>query len=80
MFVWAKVVMLQIILFRRGGVTDHAILQCLRKEGIEMSVSEPIKHVAMNMNEAQVAPGQLITHYAPRCDAFLVRLSCSYDH
>ena len=37
-----------------------------------MSVSEPVKHVAMKMEEAQVAPGQLITHYAPRCDAFLV--------
>ena len=63
----------QIILFRRGGVTDHAILHCLKKEGIEMSVSEPVKHVAMKMEEAQVAPGQLITHYAPRCDAFLVQ-------
>ncbi|KAK8804027.1 hypothetical protein WA171_000120 [Blastocystis sp. BT1] len=64
----------KIILFRRGGVTDHAILQCLQKEGIDMSVSEPVKHVAMKMEEAQVAPGQLITHYAPRCDAFLVQL------
>ncbi|KAK8826391.1 hypothetical protein WA538_001528, partial [Blastocystis sp. DL] len=63
-----------IILFRRGGVTDHSILQCLREHGIEMQISEPVKHVAMKMEEAQVAPGQLITHYAPRCDAFLVQL------
>ena len=36
------------------------------------SVWEPVKHVAMEMKEAQVAPGQLITHYAPYCDTFLV--------
>lgn len=60
-------------------MTDHSILQCLREHGIEMQISEPVKHVAMKMEEAQVAPGQLITHYAPRCDAFLVSLLAPFE-
>ena len=39
-----------------------------------MQITEPVKHVPMQMKEAQVAPGQLITHYAPYCDTFLVDL------
>ena len=39
-----------------------------------MEISEPVKHVPMQMKEAQVAPGQLITHYAPYCDTYLVQL------
>lgn len=39
-----------------------------------MEISEPVKHVPMQMKEAQVAPGQLITHYAPYCDTFLVEM------
>lgn len=60
------------MLYRRGGVSEHAILACLNKNGADWSVWEPVKHVAMEMKEAQVAPGQLITHYAPYCDTFLV--------
>lgn len=60
-------------------MTDHSILQCLREHGIEMQISEPVKHVAMKMEEAQVAPGQLITHYAPGCDAFLVSLLAPFE-
>ena len=37
-----------------------------------MGITEPVKHVPMAMKEAQVAPGQLITHYARYCDAYLV--------
>ena len=39
-----------------------------------MEISEPVKHVPMQMKEAQVAPGQLITHYAPYCDTYLVEI------
>ena len=60
------------MLFRRGGVSEHAIMSCLKENGMAWSVWEPVKHVAMEMKEAQVAPGQLITHYAPYCDTFLV--------
>ena len=62
----------QIILFRRGGITEGALCDCLRKGGFDMTVNEPVKHVPMAMKEAQVAPGQLITHYAPYCDTYLV--------
>ena len=44
-----------------------------------MEISEPVKHVPMQMKEAQVAPGQLITHYAPYCDTFLVQLKDTAD-
>ena len=47
-------------------------MSCLQENGMAWSVWEPVKHVAMEMKEAQVAPGQLITHYAPYCDTFLV--------
>ena len=62
----------QIILFRRGGITEGALFDCLRKGGFDLTVNEPVKHVPMAMKEAQVAPGQLITHYAPYCDTYLV--------
>ncbi|CBK21291.2 uncharacterized protein [Blastocystis hominis] len=64
----------QIVLFRRGGVSEHAIMSCLQENGMAWSVWEPVKHVAMEMKEAQVAPGQLITHYAPYCDTFLAEV------
>ena len=44
-----------------------------------MGVLEPVKHVPMQMNEAQLAPGQLITHYAPYCDTYLVLFERNSD-
>ena len=62
----------QMILFRRGGITENSLRDCLRTGGFDMGITEPVKHVPMAMKEAQVAPGQLITHYAPYCDTYLV--------
>ena len=62
----------QMILFRRGGITENSLRDCLRTGGFAMGITEPVKHVPMAMKEAQVAPGQLITHYAPYCDTYLV--------
>ncbi|OAO13524.1 translation factor (SUA5) [Blastocystis sp. ATCC 50177/Nand II] len=64
----------QMILFRRGGITENSLRDCLRTGGFAMGITEPVKHVPMAMKEAQVAPGQLITHYAPYCDTYLVQL------
>ena len=49
-------------------------MNCLQTGGFHYQITEPVKHVPMQMKEAQVAPGQLITHYAPYCDTFLVDL------
>lgn len=51
-----------------------ALMNCLTAGGFHMDISEPVKHVPMQMKEAQVAPGQLITHYAPYCDTYLVEM------
>lgn len=65
----------KLIIFRRGGVSEKALVQVLEKNaallGGQYEVVTIQKEVQMQTKEAQQAPGQLITHYAPDVDTYL---------
>ncbi|KAG6611990.1 Sua5/YciO/YrdC/YwlC family protein [Phytophthora cinnamomi] len=65
----------KLIVFRRGGVSEQALAQVL-KENAELlggvyDVVTIQKEAKMQTKEAQQAPGQMITHYAPDVDTYL---------
>ncbi|OWZ15995.1 Sua5/YciO/YrdC/YwlC family protein [Phytophthora megakarya] len=64
----------KLIVFRRGGVSEQALQQVL-KENVELlghyEVVTIQKEAKMQTKEAQQAPGQMITHYAPDVDTYL---------
>ncbi|ETK94166.1 Sua5/YciO/YrdC/YwlC family protein [Phytophthora nicotianae CJ01A1] len=65
----------KLIVFRRGGVSEQA-LEVVLKENVELlggqyEVVTIQKEAKMQTKEAQQAPGQMITHYAPDVDTYL---------
>ncbi|KAG7384715.1 hypothetical protein PHYPSEUDO_002360 [Phytophthora pseudosyringae] len=65
----------KLIIFRRGGVSEQALEHVL-KENAELlggpyEVVTIQKEAKMQTKEAQQAPGQMITHYAPDVDTYL---------
>ncbi|KAF1774990.1 DHBP synthase RibB-like alpha/beta domain [Phytophthora cactorum] len=65
----------KLIVFRRGGVSEQA-LELVLKENAELlggqyEVVTIQKEAKMQTKEAQQAPGQMITHYAPDVDTYL---------
>ncbi|CEG39580.1 sua5 family protein [Plasmopara halstedii] len=65
----------KLIIFRRGGVSKHALVKVLQDNaeilGGQYEVVTIEKEVKMQTKEAQQAPGQMITHYAPDVDTYL---------
>ncbi|KAL3659182.1 hypothetical protein V7S43_015760 [Phytophthora oleae] len=65
----------KLIIFRRGGVSELALQQVLKENaellGGEYEVVTIQKEAKMQTKEAQQAPGQMITHYAPDVDTYL---------
>eukprot|EP00002_Diphylleia_rotans_P025474 TRINITY_DN5039_c0_g1_i3.p1 TRINITY_DN5039_c0_g1~~TRINITY_DN5039_c0_g1_i3.p1 ORF type:complete len:415 (-),score=90.20 TRINITY_DN5039_c0_g1_i3:12-1256(-) len=59
-----------ISILRRGAVTTQAISGCLSENGIVAKISVVTR--AVKEHVAQEAPGQLLTHYAPDVDAYVV--------
>ncbi|CAK4627432.1 hypothetical protein LEN26_011523 [Aphanomyces euteiches] len=67
----------QLLIFRRGGVSEAALHQVLNVEhqlGIDIVYAQK---VVKESDEAaavgQVAPGQLLTHYAPDVETFMLQ-------
>jgi len=66
----------QLLIYRRGGVSEHALHQVLNgvfDPPIEILTA---KKVAPD-EEHQEAPGQLLTHYAPDVESYLVQTGIS---
>eukprot|EP00644_Phytophthora_capsici_P005606 jgi/Phyca11/97821/e_gw1.2.794.1 len=65
----------KLIVFRRGGVSELALQLVLKQNaellGGEYKVVTIQKEAKMQTKEAQQAPGQMITHYAPDVDTYL---------
>ncbi|GMF42073.1 unnamed protein product [Phytophthora fragariaefolia] len=65
----------KLIVFRRGGVSEHALEKVLEENaellGGRYQVVTIQKEAKMQTKEAQQAPGQMITHYAPDVDTYL---------
>lgn len=65
----------KLVIFRRGGVSDKALAFVLAQNaellGAEYEIVTIQKEVQENTLEAQQAPGQLLTHYAPDVDTYL---------
>jgi L-threonylcarbamoyladenylate synthase len=64
----------ELVIFRRGGVSTEAIHEVLLKNGIlDYSITVLSKKASHAPDaEAQQAPGQMLTHYAPDVDTYLV--------
>jgi len=62
----------EIVIFRRGGVPEAAIRSALIELSYEVRVLT--KTAAMDTDEGQQAPGQMITHYAPDVPASIAHL------
>ena len=62
----------EIVIFRRGGVPEAAIRNALIELSYEVRVLT--KTAAMDTDEGQQAPGQMITHYAPDVPASIAHL------
>ncbi|RLN94160.1 hypothetical protein BBJ28_00026134 [Nothophytophthora sp. Chile5] len=71
----------KLIVFRRGGVSEQALEQVLTANaealGGQYEVVTIRKEAKMESKEAQQAPGQLITHYAPDVDTYLYQADAS---
>lgn len=69
----------KLVIFRRGGVSDKALAQVLAANAELLGATYEIvtiqKEVQENTTEAQQAPGQLLTHYAPDVDTYLYQES-----
>lgn len=69
----------KLVIFRRGGVSDQALAQVLAQNadslGAQYEIVSIQKEVKENTKEAQQAPGQLLTHYAPDVDTYLYQES-----
>jgi L-threonylcarbamoyladenylate synthase len=65
----------KVIVFRRGGVSEQALESVLKENaellGGQYEVVTIQKEAKMQTKEAQQAPGQMITHYAPDVDTYL---------
>ncbi|OQR92256.1 hypothetical protein ACHHYP_03913 [Achlya hypogyna] len=63
----------QLLVFRRGGVSEAALHHTLNETmglGIEIIYAQRV--VADHSTQNQVAPGQLLTHYAPDVETFML--------
>ncbi|KAJ0396249.1 hypothetical protein P43SY_003272 [Pythium insidiosum] len=65
----------KLVVFRRGGVSEAALKEVLQEHAERLggvyaieTIKREVKH---DSNEAQQAPGQLLTHYAPDVDTYL---------
>ncbi|KAG7397994.1 hypothetical protein PHYBOEH_011826 [Phytophthora boehmeriae] len=71
----------KLIVFRRGGVSEKALAQVLEANvevlGGKYEVVTIQKEAKMQSKEAQLAPGQLITHYAPDVDTYLYQVDAT---
>lgn len=65
----------KLIVFRRGGVSEQALRHVLDENAAALGASYKIvtiqKEAKDDTKEAQQAPGQLLTHYAPDVDTYL---------
>ncbi|CAI5731744.1 unnamed protein product [Hyaloperonospora brassicae] len=65
----------KLVIFRRGGVSESMLTQVLKTNaqllGGQYQVVTIQQEAAMATKEAQQAPGQMITHYAPDVDTYL---------
>ncbi len=62
----------ELFILRRGVVTVHLIEEILQRSGYSRTVKIVDSHTA-SITVAQQAPGQLLTHYAPRISAYILR-------
>ncbi|RHZ05783.1 hypothetical protein DYB31_001184 [Aphanomyces astaci] len=63
----------QLLVFRRGGVSEAALHDVLNvQRGLDIAIVYAQKVVADHSTQNQVAPGQLLTHYAPDVPTFMV--------
>ncbi|GAB9470579.1 Sua5/ycio/yrdc/ywlc family protein [Globisporangium polare] len=71
----------KLVIFRRGGISDKALAQVLAANAELLGATYEIvtiqKEVQENTTEAQQAPGQLLTHYAPDVDTYLFQESAA---
>jgi L-threonylcarbamoyladenylate synthase len=66
-----------VLLHRRGGVSEQAVRHCLQHAGLghlQLLAGEK-RLTAKAPHEPAVAPGQLLTHYAPDVDTYLAASS-----
>eukprot|EP01133_Synstelium_polycarpum_P012487 gene12487-14656_t len=63
-----------LVILRKGGVSERALQECLaNSEFSDISLTAVIKTVAATTSEGQEAPGQLLTHYAPDIQAYILK-------
>lgn len=63
----------QIIVFRRGGISEFALREALdEKKEYNIKIACFENKVDNNTSEGQIAPGQMIKHYAPKQKTYLV--------
>jgi len=63
----------ELVLFRKGGVSETSILKVLSDHGMgQVRIVPPAALVTSETDSAVEAPGQALTHYAPDVDTWLV--------
>ncbi|ETW07999.1 Sua5/YciO/YrdC/YwlC family protein [Aphanomyces invadans] len=63
----------QLLVFRRGGVSEAALHDVLNvQQRLHVDIVYAQRVVADHSTQNQVAPGQLLTHYAPDVPTFMV--------
>ncbi|EQC30648.1 hypothetical protein SDRG_11703 [Saprolegnia diclina VS20] len=68
----------KLLVFRRGGVSEAALHHVLNETfGLGIEVVHAQRVVDDHSTQNQVAPGQLLTHYAPDVETFMLEPSSS---
>lgn len=63
----------QLLVYRRGGVSERQLASALAEGGFHHISVSVVQRVVTDHKDAQQAPGQLITHYAPDVSTLLAR-------
>ncbi|KYQ88349.1 hypothetical protein DLAC_11049 [Tieghemostelium lacteum] len=62
----------ELIILRKGGVSESSLRTTLSKISRDINLTTITKTVSMTTKENQEAPGQLITHYAPDIQTYIL--------
>jgi len=62
----------KLVVLRPGAISLLQIKDCLLEEGIEFEISNRVSYIKNNNKKNMDSPGQLITHYAPRINTYLL--------
>lgn len=70
----------KLVVLRRGAISTVEIEMALVKAGLSHVQIEVFENKTTEVTQTQEAPGQLVTHYAPNIETFMLRYNGNESH